>query len=105
VPFVLTQDKAWENLINYADGDLRQLVFERDASEAGIGPALQSKLLIHLAQHKEHQRIPLSADDWQRLYTWMDTYGHVQGSFSPEQDRQLLALRDQYRFLFAPNVP
>jgi hypothetical protein len=103
VPVVLTGAKAWENLINYADKDLHQLVLERDASEAGIGPALKSQLLIHLSRHEEHRSIALSPDALDRLYTWMDTYGHTQGSFSPEQDQQLLALRDQYRFLFAPS--
>jgi len=103
VPFVLTADKAWDNLINYADKDLHKLVFERDASEPGVGPALKSKLLRHLSQHKEHRKIRLSLDDLDRIYTWMDTYGHTQGSFSPEQDQQLIALRDEYEFLFAPS--
>ena len=102
-PFVLTADRAWDKLINYADKDLHKLVFERDASEPGVGPALKSKLLSHLSQHKEHQKIRLSKDDLERIYTWMDTYGHIQGSFSPEQDQQLIALRDQYQFLFAPS--
>jgi hypothetical protein len=40
-----------------------------------------------------HYEVVLSADDWSRLITWMDTLGQRAGHFSPEQEQQLRELR------------
>ena len=97
--FDLSADKAWGTLIGYADNDLHQLVFERDASIVGENPARLSKLLRYLDEDAVHRQIPLSADDRQRLVTWMDTYGHTQGAFSAEQERELEAFRQRMAHL------
>lgn len=89
----LRPEAAWRALIAYADNDLGQLVFERDASLVGDNPARQSKLLRYLKDDPTHQDLPLTADDWQRIVTWMDTYGQTQGAFSAEQEHELQLLR------------
>ena len=95
----LSPGKAWDTLIGYAEGDLSKLVFERDASIPGDNPARQSKLLKYLSTDPTHRDIGLTRDDIQRLAAWMDTYGQTQGAFSPEQEKQLEAFRDEMRQL------
>lgn len=97
--FDLTATRSYETLLQYADGDLHKLVFEKDASQAGETPSLRSKLLAYLQQDPRHCELPLTPADRQRLYTWMDTYGHTQGAFSDEQEQSLLEFKRQYAFL------
>lgn len=96
----LAASDSHKTLINYASGDLKALVFERDSSEAKRGPALESKLLKHLHTDPEHRKLKLSAMDRRRLYAWMDTYGHTQGCFSSEQEQALIAWIGRYADLF-----
>jgi len=95
----LTAAKAWGNLLNYAGKDLRNLVFEKDVSIAMSGPSINSKLLKYLETNKIHKNIKLTEDDFERFYTWMDTYGHIQGSFSREQEKELLEFRKKFKHL------
>ena len=97
----LASPASWDTLIGYADGDLKRLVFERDASPVGNGPSLDSKLIRHLQTHPGHKRIKLLASDWRRIYAWMDTYAHRQGCFSAQQEKDLLAWRETIRELFS----
>jgi hypothetical protein len=97
--FDLSPGKAWETLIGYAGGDLSALVFERDASIPGDNPARQSKLLKYLESDALHHDIGLTRDDILRLAAWMDTYGQTQGAFSPEQEKQVEAFREEMRQL------
>jgi cytochrome c553 len=96
--------KAYTALLQYADGDLSDGVFERDYSEVGKSPSLHSKLLRYVRQDPLHRQLQLTHEDWLRIYTWMDTYGHVQGSFSQQQEEELIALRDRYRWLFTSDT-
>ncbi len=50
-----------------------------------------SELLALL--RKGHYDVKLDTDDWQRLITWMDTYGQRQGAFSRDQEEELRRLR------------
>ncbi|NQT39666.1 MAG: discoidin domain-containing protein [Planctomycetes bacterium] len=93
--FVLTGPQSYNALLEYADGDLRKLVFERDASTAGQGPALQSKLLALLTAAGGHEKVKLDPDSLRRLIVWMDTYAHRLGSYSPEQEEQLREFRQR----------
>ncbi len=99
---VLTADASYKTLIGYAKDDLKKLVFERDYSEDNHGPALDAKLFKHLETHDAHRDLKLSDDAMRRLYAWVDTYGHTQGCFSPEQERELVAWAAQYAELFEP---
>jgi Hydrazine synthase alpha subunit middle domain len=98
--FDLTEENAYQSLIAFGEKDIEKLAFEKDRSEVGQCPARQSKLMALLAQDSVHKDIPLDADSLQRLITWMDTYAHRQGFFSPEQEKQLVALRARYLHLF-----
>jgi len=40
-----------------------------------------------------HYDVKLSAEDWSRLITWMDTLGQRSGSFSAEQAEELRRFR------------
>ena len=98
----LTPATSYNALLAYADDDLKKLVFERDRSDVNQTPSLQCKLLKHLRHSASHQAIKLDSSALKRLYAWMDTYGHTQGCFSQEQERELIAFRSQYADLFEP---
>jgi hypothetical protein len=94
--FDLTAKVAYQNLLSYAGDDLKKLAFERPRSEVGDCPARQSKLLALLRAESGHHKVKLSPAEWDRLVTWMDTYAHIQGSFSSEQEEQLRQLREKW---------
>ncbi len=98
--FDLTGKNAYRNLITFAGKDLEKLAFEKDKSEVGHGPARDSKLLALLSEDPAHRQIVLDRDSMERLATWMDTYAHQQGHFSPEQENQLIAIKEHYFHLF-----
>jgi hypothetical protein len=89
----LTPANAWQTLIDYGNGDLKDLVFERDASIPGFSPARESQLLKFLRVDSTHRELKLSPEDWRRLSTWIDTYGQTQGAFSAEQEKKLEEFR------------
>ena len=91
--FDLTPPHAYDSLMNYADDDLRKLVFERDKSVVGDCPARKSKLLELLSHDDGHHDVHLEADDLARLVAWMDTYAQRLGSYSERQEEQLRSLR------------
>jgi cytochrome c553 len=99
--FDLTARVAYQNLLAYGGEDLKKLAFERDKSDVGDCPARQSKLLALLRDGEGHYGVKLTADEWDRLVTWMDTYAHLQGSFSKEQEEQLRKLREEWANLLA----
>jgi hypothetical protein len=72
--FVLTQPKSYENLLSFADNDLKNLVFERDSSAVWHCPSRQSKLLTMLTEEKSHEGVLFDVDSFNRLVTWIDTY-------------------------------
>jgi hypothetical protein len=91
---------AYESLLEFADGDLRKLVFERDESVVGEMPARNSRLLKLLDDPEGHHGVHLSTVDRRRLITWMDTYGHQFGAYSQSQEQQLEELREDCDDLF-----
>ncbi len=95
----LTSDHAWHTLISYADNDLHDLAFEQDKSEVGDCVARQSKLLALLTAEDGHEGVVLEQDDLGRLILWMDTYAHIQGAFSEEQEQELVALRQSAEWI------
>ncbi len=85
---------AYDALVGYGGPSLRDQVwaaYRAGRSDAGTGGARDSRLLeMLLAGHGE---VELSADDTERLVTWMDTYSQLRGSFSDEQERELEQFR------------
>lgn len=97
--FDLTATSSYSNLLAFGDNDLKNLAFERDRSLVGEMPARRSKLLPLLRSAEGHHGLRLDADSWNRLVTWMDVYAQQQGSFSPQQEEELRALRQQWAYL------
>ena len=93
--FDLTPAAAYKKLLEYADGDLRKLAFERDRSIAGQMPARNSKLYRLLTAEPGHYEVRLPEEDRRRLAVWMDTYAQQSGSFSETQEQQLRELREK----------
>jgi hypothetical protein len=90
-------------LIDYGGKtSLRQHVLDRwneRRSRAGAGAAATSPLLELL--RRGHYEVLLTAGERERLITWLDTYGQLRGSFSPEQEQRLRKLREQMKPLLA----
>ncbi len=91
--FDLTGEHSYDALLTFANNDLHHLVWERPRSEVGECAAQNSKILALLTQEDGHEGVELSADDLERLITWMDTYAHKQGAFSEEQEKELIAFK------------
>jgi cytochrome c553 len=99
----LTAASAYQTLVDYGGPQsLRQHVLDRwneRRSKAGAGAASTSPLLRLL--RGGHYEVALSAGDWERLVTWLDTYGQLRGSYSPEQEDRLRRLREEMKSLLA----
>lgn len=92
--FDLTAARSYEALVGFGKPSLRDHVvarYNQGRSQAGAGAAQESPLRKLL--DKGHYQVRLRPADWERLLTWMDTYGQRQGSFGPDQDRRLRELR------------
>jgi hypothetical protein len=97
---------AYQALLAFRDGDLKKQAFERDRSLPNQAVAASSKLWKLLTQAGGHQNVKLDADSLARLATWMDTYAQRLGSFSEQQERELLAFRrDLSPLLSDPSNP
>jgi hypothetical protein len=93
--FDLSSSKSYDNLLSYSNNDLKNLVFERDASIVGFCPSKQSKIFTMLTDKHGHEGVILDSDSIERLITWIDVYAQRQGSFSEHQEQNLLAFRKQ----------
>lgn len=92
--FDLTADRAYDTLIGYGSPSLKDHVMARylaGRSIPGEGAAKTNPLVTYLKQ--PHYDVKLDRDAWDRLFVWMDTYAQRQGSFGPDQERRLRALR------------
>ena len=94
--FDLTAEKSYDTLVDFGSPSLRQHVMDRYLAGRSVAGSCASSV-SPLAKLIEagHYEVEFSSDDWQRLFTWMDTYAHRQGSFSEEQDQRLHALRQR----------
>jgi hypothetical protein len=94
--FDLTPEKAYGTLVAFGKPSLQDLVAEayrRGFSVAGEGIAQKSALLALLDAAQGHYDVRLDAGTRERLLTWMDTYAQRLGSFSEDQERELVKLR------------
>ena len=97
----LTSNSSYQTLLGFGGEDLKKKAFERDRSIPGQCTAATSKLWALLAKEGGHEGVKLDAESRERLATWMDTYAHRQGSFSPGQEEQLKRIRGDWADLFA----
>ena len=100
--FDLSQAKSYDTLLGYGKPSLRDHVLARyneGRSQAGACAASSNPLLKLIEQG--HYEVQLDDDARQRFYTWMDTYGQRQGSFSPDQEERLRQLRQRMASMLA----
>ncbi len=96
--FDLTGDKAYDSLVRYGSPSLFDHVMARymeGYSTEGACAARTSALLAKVAGPKGHHGVKLDAAARERLITWMDTYAQRLGSFSEQQERELIEFRDR----------
>ncbi len=92
----LTPARAYDSLVAFGKPSLREQVqegYRRGFSVPGQGIAQNSALLALLNAASGHYGVALDAESRERLLTWMDTYAQRLGSFSDQQERELLELR------------
>jgi hypothetical protein len=94
----LTAAAAYASLVGWGTPSLRETVlddYRRGYSTEGAGTASRSALLRKVAGPEAHHGVRLDALELERLIVWMDTYAQRLGSFSPEQERELVDLRER----------
>jgi hypothetical protein len=92
----LTKEVSYDTLVAYGKPSLKDHVLARygeGRSTAGACPS-QTSPLVRLIEQK-HYDVELSESEWQRLFTWLDTYGHIRGSFSDDQEQRLRDLKQE----------
>jgi len=90
----LTPDKLYDSLVNYGEPSLKTHVMTRYRQGFSTPGACAAKVnpLIKLID-AGHYDVRLTPDDWNRLITWMDTYGQRRGSFGEDQQERLREFR------------
>lgn len=95
----LTPGKSYQSLLSFGGKDLHKLALEKDRSIVGECPARKSKLLAVISD-KEHEKVELDAESFDRLVTWMDTYAQQRGHYSDKQEEELRELKQKLAGLF-----
>ncbi len=98
----LTATASYDALIAYGSPSLTDQVwaaYRAGRSVPGEGVARNSKLMQLLLAG--HEGVELDEESLERLVAWADVYAQRQGSYSEEQERMLLALREDLRDLIA----
>jgi len=93
------------SFLKNGNGVLKDVAYERDISIPGTATASQSRLLSILTSREEplieaHKNWQLDCESIYRLIVWMDIYAMYQGSYSCEQERQLIEFRNKVKHLF-----
>ena len=94
--FDLTPAKSYDSLVNYGEPSLNTHVMTRYRQGFSVAGACAAKMnpLVKLVD-KGHYDVKLAPNDWNRLITWMDTYGQRRGSFDENQEKRLRDLRQE----------
>jgi hypothetical protein len=92
--FDLTAEKSYDALVNFGEPSLKTHVMSRYRQGFSTAGACAAKMnpLVKLLD-AGHYDVDLSEDGWNRLITWLDTYGQRHGSFDANQDDRLRELR------------
>jgi hypothetical protein len=94
----LNAAKSYDSLIRHGSPSLHDEIWARyyqGVSVEGRAPSALSSWLSHVRNPGSHEGVVLEAADLERLTTWLDTYGQRLGAFSDEQERELIALREE----------
>jgi hypothetical protein len=73
--------------------------YRQGRSTVGGGAAQTSPLVTLL--RAGHYQVQLDANEWERVFTWLDLYGQRLGSFSDDQEQRLRQFRTQIASLLA----
>jgi len=95
----LTAAVAYETLTQFGEPSLAQQVlaqYREGSSKEGEGLAANSALLAMLTAPGGHHEVALSGGELARFITWIDVYAQRLGSFSAEQEAELIALRERW---------
>ena len=108
----LTPNRAYQSLLTFSNNDLKNQAFERDQSIPGQATAMNSRLMKLLtelsvgvptpAEIEAHRNFNLTEEERYRFAVWMDTYAHVIGSFSKDQEREVDDFRITVSHLLEP---
>jgi hypothetical protein len=103
--FDLTPEKSYDALVNFGEPSLKNHVTTRHRQGRSTpgGCASGTSPLVRLLEGG-HYDVELSRDEWQRLFTWMDTYAQRRGAFSEDQHQRLEALRRRTASLLTPGA-
>lgn len=94
--FNLTSASSYESLTGYGSPSLKDAVlngYRAGFSAVGAGLARTSPLLALLTAPEGHHQARLDSESLERLVIWMDTYAQWAGSFSAEQENELIEFR------------
>ena len=94
--FDLTAEKSYDSLVSYGEPSLQTHVMTRYRQGFSTAEACAAKMspLVALID-RGHYDVKLAPADWERLITWIDTYGQRRGSFSEGQENRLVELREK----------
>ena len=103
--FDLTAEKSYDSIVNYGEPSLKAHVTTRYRQGFSTVGACAAKMnpLIKLID-AGHYDVSLTPDEWDRLITWMDTYGQRLGSFGNDQEERLRELRRKMAVMQTSNV-
>ncbi len=92
--FDLSPEKSYDSLVNYGQPSLKTHVMTRYRQGSSTVGACAARMnpLVKLID-EGHYDVRLTPDEWERLVTWMDTYGQRRGSFGEDQENRLRDLR------------
>ena len=94
--FDLTAANSYDALVNFGQPSLTDLMRTRYRQGRSVAGACGAKMnpLVKLLR-EGHYDVKLAPGQWERLITWMDTYGHRVGSFGADQEERLRRLRQR----------
>ncbi|MCA9442864.1 MAG: hypothetical protein KC964_18825, partial [Candidatus Omnitrophica bacterium] len=100
--FNLASASAYDSLVNFGTPSLNDHVKNRyleGRSIAGEGAARTSALLSMVMDPEGHEGVFLDDESLERFIVWIDTYAQRAGHFSPEQENELVAMRQKWHDL------
>jgi hypothetical protein len=96
---VLNGPKSYAALTAYGKPSLNDRVmadYRRGDSQEGSGLARDSSLVAWLSRTDTPCAKSLDPDAWSRLNLWLDLYGQRLGSYSDDQEKELIRLRSEW---------
>jgi hypothetical protein len=96
---------SYEILTRYGKTSVTQRVmadYHRGQSQEGSGLARDSALVGWLTRTDTPCAGKLDADGWSRINLWLDLYGQRLGSYDPQQEQELIQLRNEWVDLLEP---